>query len=146
MKALTAAALLVLSISLATSAGRAGTKQYELRIYDPTRQVKTEVTSAEVVRSSVRASRGPAGSGILDFALTKPGASRFLSLTRALARRGARLHRNQSFALAIGGRVFSRPFVDYRRFPGGLPGNAGIEVQLPRLAAAQKLAKEIRGG
>jgi hypothetical protein len=148
VKRLTVTALIVVSASLAllaTSAAWGRTSQVALRIYDPSGQVKTEVTSADVVRSSVRASPGPGGA-VLSFDLTKQGASKFHTLTRALARRGARLHRRQAFAVEIGGKVFSRPWIDYRVNPDGLPGDSGIEIDLSRLAVAQRLAKEILGG
>ncbi len=83
---------------------------------------------------------------MLSFRLTTNGARKFHSLTRALARRGARLRRPQRFAFAVNGRVYSRPFVDYRAFPNGLDGRTGIQVEGMTLATAQRLAREIRRG
>jgi hypothetical protein len=113
-------------------------------LYDPTGGVSTEVTRADVVLSSVRAVRQPGGQAALYLRLTPRGASRLHSLTRALAHRGARLHRQQSFAVRIGGRVRARTRVDYRAFPQGLDGNSGLEILTARLAVIQQLAKEIR--
>ena len=139
---LTAAALAA-SVSVATASVTAS--PFELRMYDPARLTKTEVTAADVVRSSARASRRLGGSGSLDFLLTRQGAMRFHTLTLALARRGARLHRSLPLAIEVNGRIRTRPHIDYKAFPDGLSGTSGIEILLP-LPLAQMLAKQIRGG
>jgi hypothetical protein len=70
---------------------------------------------------------------------------RFHSLTLALARRGARLHRSLPVAIEINGRIRTRPHIDYKAYPDGLSGTSGIEILLP-IPLAQMLAKQIRGG
>jgi hypothetical protein len=136
--------MLAVSLALiASSAGWAGNSRVEFRVYDPTGVVHTEVTGSDVVRSSVHAVR-VSGSVHLYVGLTKTGASKFQTLTRALARRGARLHRPQSLAVAIDGHVYWRPSVDYKLFPNGIPGSSGLDMQVLRLAVAQRLAKLIR--
>jgi hypothetical protein len=148
LQAVRCLAVSVLSVSLAliaSAAGWAGNSHVEFRVYDPTGVARTEATGSDVVRSSVHALR-VSGSVTLYVGLTQTGASKFQTLTRALARRGARLHRPQSFAVAIGGHVYWRPSVDYELFPNGLPGNNGLDLQVLRLAVAQRLAKLIRSG
>lgn len=120
------------------------TSRYELRVYDPTGRERTEITTADVVHSSVRVVRQSGRTASLFFYLTKTGAARFHILTRALARRGARLHRHQHFAVEVGGRVYVRPWVDYLTFPDGLPGDSGIEMDGVPLATARRLARLIR--
>lgn len=48
--------------------------------------------------------------------------------------------------LAVDGHVYARPSVDYRAYHDGLDGSSGLEMGSLRLAVAQRLAKEIRGG
>jgi len=141
-------ALLIPSTGAAVLApsARSAASHVELLIYDPVGRAKSEVRTADVVRSSARASRQPGGSAALYFRLTKIGALKFHSLTRALARRGARLHRSQRFAFEVGGRVYARPLIDYRAYPNGLDGRSGIQVDGLKLATAQRLAREIRQG
>ena len=143
----------VAMVGLLASAASGGGARTGLRVYDPSGQVKTEVTSADVVRSSVRAVSSPVVSppqpgraAGLVFSLTKRGASKFESLTRALAQRGARLHRNQRFAVEVGGRIYLRPWVDYRRNPNGLPGGSGVEITGLAIATARMLVRLIRDG
>jgi preprotein translocase subunit SecD len=115
-------------------------------MYDPAGQSKWAVGTADVVRSSARASRQPGGFATLSFRLTNNGAMKFHNLTRALARRGARLHRAQRFAFEVDGRVVSLPSIDYRAFPNGLDGRSGIQVEGLKFATAQRLARGIRQG
>jgi hypothetical protein len=119
---------------------------YELRVYDPSGRERTAVTGADVVHSSVRVVGQAGRTAALFFDLTKTGAARFHVLTRALARRGARLHRPQHFAVEVGGRIYVRPWVDYRLFPDGLPGDSGIEMGGMPLVTARRLARLIREG
>jgi len=120
--------------------------RFEFRVFDPTGYAKTQVVSSDIVRSSAHASLGPGGLPVFSVDFTSEGAKKFHSLTRTLARRGARLHHPQSFALEIGGRVYARPVVDYRAFPDGLDGQSGIQIQGMSPATAQRLARQIRGG
>jgi hypothetical protein len=150
VKRITVAVVIVVSASLAALVGapaRGGTSAEVLRIYDPTGQVKTELTISDIVRSSAVADRSVGGVPALIFALTKSGQAKFHVLTRALARRGARLHKHQVFAIAIDGHVYSTPFIDYKVFPGGFPaaGSPDMEMNLSSFALAKKLAFELRG-
>jgi hypothetical protein len=118
-----------------------------LRMYDPAGRIKWEVRTADIVRLSARATRQPGGSVVLYFRLTKPGASKFHKLTRALAHRGAELRRAQRFALEVAGRVVSRPLIDYHAFPDGFDvERSGIQIEGMKLATAQRLARQIRQG
>jgi hypothetical protein len=134
-----------LATSVSVAAASVTASPFELRMYDPARLAKIEVTTADVVPSSARASRQPGGSGRLYFRLTRQGAMKFHTLTLALARRGARLHHSLPFAVEINSRVRARPLVDYRAFPDGLNGASGVEIGMP-LPLAQMLARQIRRG
>jgi hypothetical protein len=134
---------LLLGVSASEARGRAGV--FTLRLYDPTGKVPTQVTQADVIRPSAWASEQPDGTWYLYFRLTNRGNARFATLTRALARRGARLHTWQRFAFEIDGRVYLRPFVDYKAFPNGLDSSEGFEFPFS-YELAHRLAKAIRGG
>jgi hypothetical protein len=116
-----------------------------VRIYDPTGRETPSLTTADVIRTSARATRAPGAQGVLYIRLTRNGARKFRLLTRALARLGAREHRLESLAFSVSGRVYSRARIDYRAFPDGLPGDQGIEFDLA-LTTAQRLARLIRSG
>ncbi len=138
--------LSVMAVTSLASAAVASPTQFRLRIFDPSGLVKTQVTNDDVVRSSVRAIRQPAGSALLVGNFTKAGATKFCSLTRALARRGSRLRSPQHFAFEVAGRIYTRPWVDYRAVPNGLCGSPGFEVGPMHLTVALSLARLIRGG
>jgi hypothetical protein len=111
-----------------------------MRIYDPTGHVTGEVTEVDVIPSSVETWRGTS----VNLELTARGRRRFLRLTRGLAHRGAKLHRVQHFAIEIGGRVYSRPFIDYRVWPDGLDATPGVELSNVPPKIARRLADELR--
>jgi preprotein translocase subunit SecD len=85
----------------------------------------------------------PAGNAAVFFRLTAEGASKFQTLTRALAHRGAKVHRNEHLAIQLGDFV-SRPNIDYRLSPNGLSPKQGIEVLGMTISHARRLAREIR--
>jgi hypothetical protein len=138
--------LLVMAVAAFSSTAVASPTQFRLRIFDPSGLVKTQVTNDDAVRSSVRAVRQPAGSAMLVGNFTKAGATKFCSLTRALARRGSRLRSPQHFAFEVAGRIYTRPWIDYRAFPNGLCGSPGFQVGGMRLSVARSLVRLIRGG
>jgi hypothetical protein len=117
-----------------------------LRIFDPSGRATPVVTTADVLAASPRVLRRPNGSAVLFLRLTRAGALRFQALTRALSRRGARIERPQPFALEVGGKVYARPLVDYRIFPGGMDATAGLQIAGLRLDTARKLVAAIRQG
>jgi hypothetical protein len=131
-------ALLAAVVVSLTSCGGSDSDQFSFRIYDPSGRTKVEVMNADIVRTSVSAVPQGGGKAILSVSFTADGASKFCRLTRALARRGAALDRQQRFALVVNGRVQSRPFVDYDAAPSGLCGSPGIEVQGVPVAVAQE--------
>jgi hypothetical protein len=133
------------ALAILAADGCAGAKDFRFRLFDPTGHVPAEVATADILRSAARAYPEPGGSAALFVQLTPRGASEFHALTRGLARRGARLHRRQSFVVTIDGHVYARPFVDYKASPDGLDGRSGLELQGLKLATARRLAKEIRG-
>ena len=136
-----AAAVLVF---VGASAGCGGDDRVGLRIYDPSTPDAPQVTSADIVRSSVHAERGLQGSGVLRFRFTRRGARNFRFLTRAAARKGAQKGRPQWIAFEVDDRVYFRPFIDYRFYPDGLDGAPGVEITLGSFAMAHRLAKRIR--
>jgi preprotein translocase subunit SecD len=140
--ALAAACVFVLTAASVTTA------RVHLRIYDADGHAKPELTLADIVRSSVRADFDPSSrQAVLFFAFTKPGDRKFHLLTRALARRGARLHRYQHFAFAVNGHVYTRPFIDYKAYPNGFAtGSVGVSMSLPSVKVARRLAGLIRSG
>jgi hypothetical protein len=79
------------------------------------------------------------------FEMTKEGQSKFRGLTAALADRGAKTHRLESFAFEVSGRVYARPTVDYREFPRGLDAGSGLEFASLPWKTAKRVAAEIRG-
>jgi hypothetical protein len=137
--------LLVVSASASVVASATPGASTRFRIYDPTGESKVQVTIADVVRSSARATRGPGGIGILSFGLTRRGGIRFHRLTLVAARRGARLHRPQRIAIQIGGSI-SKPLIDYFAFPDGLDAGTAVVINVPRFSMAQRFAREIRQG
>jgi preprotein translocase subunit SecD len=116
----------------------------DIRIYDATGHVRVEVTERDVVGPSVKVWRAD-GTTNITFELTTRGQRMFLRLTRGLARRGAKLHRTQHFALAVRGRVYSRPFIDYRASPNGLDATEGLSISNVRPGIAKRLADALRG-
>ena len=135
-----------LVLVIAAGCGSANHTAAGLRIYDPAGQVKGEVGPTDVVQSSVTASTDQAGTAVLAFALTRHGNERIRSLTRALAQRGARLHRNQHFAFEVSGHVYARPFIDYRATPDGIDGESGIEIPGLGRKVANRIAVQMREG
>jgi hypothetical protein len=117
-----------------------------LHIYDARRIAKTTVTSADIDRSSIRVVPLSKRYAALYVGFTRRGRLEFCRLTRALARRGARIHRHQYLIIAADGRVFARPWIDYQKFPNGLCGVPGFESDRIPIRAARDLAKLIRNG
>lgn len=118
-------------------------QQSLVRIYDPTGQVKDEVTSGDIVPASIEVS-GAFADWALSFHFTPDGARKIHLLTQALAQRGAQVHVPQAFAFAVGGHVYARPTVDYENSPDGLSGRAGLQILGLRCDVAQRLAVQMR--
>jgi preprotein translocase subunit SecD len=81
----------------------------------------------------------------INFELTAHGQRTFLQLTRGLAHRGAKLHRVEHFAIAVRGRVYSRPSIDYRLTPDGLDTSPGVSIANVPPNVAKRLADALRG-
>lgn len=115
-----------------------------LRIFDPTGTVKTQVTSADVVRASVRAHRME-GSGVLSLRLTHVGAKKLQRLTKALAIRGRRRHQPQAAVVQLDDQRH-RILIDYRAMPDGLTDTDtdGLEISPLTPRAAERFARELR--
>jgi hypothetical protein len=131
---------------MVTGCGGSSSPEFRFRVYDPLGHIKAEVTASDVLRMSARASQEPDGSWSLTFRLTDGGEAEFHRLTRALAKRGARLHRPQRFRIEMNGTVFSRSTIDYRIFPDGFGVETGMWFPGLRPATAQRLADQMRNG
>ena len=146
--------LAVALVALATGCGTgqkvpppstvAGSKA-SLRIYDPKRLIHLQLTLADFVRSATRADFASFGQPEVSLTLTRGGETTFCRLTHGLAVRGARLHVMQNQAIAFDGRVVSRPYIDYRKFPHGLCGAHNITILTQNRATARRIARAIRG-
>jgi hypothetical protein len=135
-------ALLALAISACGSASNRSAGA--LRIFDPTGTVKTQVTSADVIRASVRAHRVE-GSGVLSLRLTHFGAKKLQRLTEALAIRGRRRHQPQVAVVQLDDQRH-RILIDYRTTPDGLTDTDtdGLEISALTPRAAERFAQELR--
>jgi hypothetical protein len=146
--ALCCAAFLVSGVSVGAATAQSGGK-VTLRIFDPTGRVQARVTLAGIVRSKTRVIKLPGdqpGAANLSLGFTKAGWTSFCSLTRGLAHVGTRLHRLQSDALKVDGRLYSRGYIEYRIFPEGLcvKGSAPRILFSMKLATARSLTRLIR--
>jgi len=142
----TGAPLSVLAVAAAISAAACSSSNHSsagIRIFDPAGRIHKDVRSKDVSSATVISVSGQSGVALV---LTRSGAKGFHELTRRLAERGARLHRNTHFAFAVDGRVYATPYVDYRLYPQGLDGSSGIEVANLPASVAQEVAREIRKG
>jgi len=134
-----------LVLVLVSGCGHSKSSEFRFRIYDPLGNVKGQVTESDVLQKTARASQEPDGSWSVTFRLTDKGEAEFHRLTRGLAKRGARLHRPQRWRIEMNGRVESRSTIDYRIFPDGFGVETGMWFPGLRPAAAQRLARQIRG-
>jgi hypothetical protein len=135
----------ILAAAVLAPAACGAATRFTLSIYDPSGEATTRLTMTDVVRSSARAASVEGRSAALYVRLTRVGAQKFHTLTRDLARRGARLHRPQVFVFQINSHVYARPVIDYRVYPNGIEGD-GLQIDGLRLATARRLASQIRTG
>jgi preprotein translocase subunit SecD len=131
-------------VSLLAACG--ASNDLDFQIYDTRHQANVKILTSDLVRESVKAYKLPGNSPAVYFKLTDQGQSKFRRLTRALAKRGARLHAFQQMAIEINGKVYDRPGVDYKVMPDGFTPDTGLDITLDDLATARRLAKEMRGG
>ncbi len=141
-----AVVIATLVLLMSTACGGSSSHELGFRTYDPLGHVKVEVTESDVLRSSARAAREPDGSWSFSFRLTDEGQAEFRRLTRALAKRGARLHRPLRCVTEMNGTVLSRSTVDYRIFPDGYGAEEGMWFPGFHPAAARRLANQMRKG
>jgi hypothetical protein len=146
--ALCCAAVLVSGVSVGAATAQSG-GNVRLRIFDPKGRVHAQVTFAGIVRSKTRVIKLPGdqpGAASLSLGFTKAGWASFCTLTRGLAHVGSRLHRLQSDALTVDGRLYSRGYIEYRIFPNGLcvKGSAPRILFSMKLTTARSLARLIR--
>ena len=138
-------ALVLCALGVAGAASAQSGAKVTLRIYDPTGHSHAQVTLAGIVRSQTHVTHiGDLPTGTLGIVFTKAGRTDFCKLTRALARRGARLHDHHELsAFSVNGRIYARPYIDYRVYPNGLCGVPSLSVQL-KLATARHLARLLK--
>jgi preprotein translocase subunit SecD len=141
-----AVVLTTLALLISTACGGSSSHEFRFRTYDPLGDVKVQLTESDVLRRSARAVREPDGSWSFSFRLTNDGQAQFRRLTRALAVRGARLHRPLRCVTEMNGAVLSRSTVDYRIFPDGYGAEEGMWFPGFRAAAARRLADQMRKG
>jgi preprotein translocase subunit SecD len=133
-----------LVVAMVTACGNSSSHAFRFRTYDPLGYVKVEVTEADVVRESAFATRENGGWWSLNFRLTKEGQAKFRRLTRALAMRGARLHRPLRCVTVLNGTLLSRSTVDYRIFPNGYGVEKGMWFPGYRSVVARRLAAQMQ--
>jgi SecD/SecF fusion protein len=110
----------------------------------------SEITDPkESLDNSPGGTNGPA----ITFGLTSTGQAAFASLTKAIARRGARSTAAgdqpnlQHFAIVVDGRVISVPAVDFTQYPNGIVASDGSEISGGfTVASARALAGLIGNG
>jgi hypothetical protein len=75
--------------------------------------------------------------------LTPNGKRKFLDLTTHVARAGRPRLRPFHVLISVNGKVISQPYIDYHRFPNGVPGDSGIEIDVRSIGAARELAAKL---
>ena len=75
--------------------------------------------------------------------LTREGQRKFLVLTRRVVRAGRRRHRPAHVVIFVNGRVISRPYIDYRVFPNGLPADSGVQIDVRSVRTARDLVNRL---
>lgn len=73
------------------------------------------------------------GAPSVQFGFTHAGADAFARLTRAVARRGARISSSgapsfQHFAIALGDQLVTVPYIDFNQYPHGIDPGYGSEI------------------
>jgi hypothetical protein len=136
----------VLVLLIGSACGGSSAHELHFRTYDPLGYVRIEVTESDVLRRSAHASRERDGWWSLNFRLTEEGQAKFRRLTRALAKRGARLHRPLRCVAEMNGTLLSRSTFDYRIFPDGYGAEKGMWFPGYRAETAQRLADQMQEG
>jgi preprotein translocase subunit SecD len=94
--------------------------------------------------TSARADIDPSTSqAVVLLDLTPKGQRKFLVLTGRVARAGRERHRPAHVIVSLNGKVISRPYIDYRSSPNGIPADNGIQIDLPSRRAARALAAKL---
>jgi len=137
---------LVGSVVVVASArgGTSETTESEFRIYDPTGKVATQITTADIDRSSAGVLPLENVRAAVYVNFTDSGKSKFCRLTRSLAHRGRTLRKPQSFVVEISGRERRRPTIDYEANPNGSCAAPGIQIDGLPLVEAHILVDAIR--
>ena len=100
----------------------------------------------DVARDSVRAAVDPqTGRPVVVMQFTHQGEQRFTDLTRKLARRGMQEKSPQHLLVVVDDEVYASPYIDFNLNPDGIPGDNGMQLDVPTLRKARELARSLRG-
>jgi preprotein translocase subunit SecD len=94
-------------------------------------------------RADLRSARADASQPVVLLELTPNGQRKFLALTTGVARAGRRRHHPVHVLISVNGKVISRPYIDYKLFPNGLPADNGIQIDVASIRAAHDLAARL---
>jgi preprotein translocase subunit SecD len=100
----------------------------------------------DVLRDSARADRRGTGEPIVSATLNADGTRKFEELTRKIAEQGRRRNEVQHLAILVDDELVAWTEIDYRLYPNGLDGSAGIQIPVKSQADAEGLADDLRGG
>lgn len=108
---------------------------------------KPGLVGDDVDKASQSFDQQAGGEPIVTINFTGSGQTKFRDITRDLARRGARVGANQSFASVLDGEIITRPTVDYQRYPSGIDPSNGVQINGNfSVGEARKLADQINSG
>jgi len=134
----------LLAVAASACGGTSETTDSEFRIYDPTGKVNTQITTADIDRSSAGLLPLENVRAAVYVNFTDSGTSKFCRLTRSLAHLGRTLRKPQSFVVEISGHVRRRPTIDYVASPNGFCAAPGIQIDGLPLVEAHILVEAIR--
>jgi SecD/SecF fusion protein len=84
---------------------------------------------------------------IVTLGFTSEGRKKFADITRDLANQGRLAGELRTFAIILDGQLVSNPSIDYNRYPTGIDGRGGAEIQGDfSQSEADTLAKQINSG
>lgn len=105
------------------------TQPGRLAVYDLERGKPDRPAVDNAAIASAEVSEDPTtGEPVVLVKLTKAGQEEFSGLTKLVAERGADREELQHVAIAVDGRVYSEPYIDWRVAPSGIDGSEGIQI------------------
>ncbi len=112
--------------------------------------VRDAVAVAGALITGAHESVGADGQPDVSFGFTATGATAFQRLTAAVARRGSLDSTggemlDQHFAIALGDRLITVPYIDFKLYPDGINGSGGADLSGNfTVASARELARSLR--